>query len=119
MAIGDTGTGIAFNKDQKLYADRIKIGAFYAPYQSDVQTKVCGCSHAYIELENTSDKDFNLDGFYLYWIETGALANVSNKNAERLALKGTLKAGGTFLIRGKQYAEFDDANCFIKVKTYD
>ena len=51
--------------DRKLKADRIRIGAIYAPFTSDL---IHGCSHAYIELENTSDIDYNLEGCNLHII---------------------------------------------------
>nr|DAJ73265.1 MAG TPA: hypothetical protein [Caudoviricetes sp.] len=47
-----------------LYSDRIKIGAFYAPLDTDI---VHGCTRAFIELENTSDSDFCLQGCYLHY----------------------------------------------------
>lgn len=98
--------------DIKLYSDRIKIGAFYAPAATN---KTFGCSHCYIELENTSNKDFPLDGCYLHLAK-----NVEGSPiVYHLALKGTIPAGGTFLIRGAKKAEFDDPNTFIKVKTFD
>lgn len=109
-------------KDLRLYSDRLKIGAWYAPYKSD---KIFGCSHAYIELENTSDRDINLKGIRLYYKyhtgwdvpETGTATE--NFGLEYLDLTGTIPAGSTYLIRGKQYANYDDANCYIKVETYD
>jgi hypothetical protein len=42
----------SYTQDAKLGADRVKIGAVYAPLNTDT---VFGCSHAYVELENTSD----------------------------------------------------------------
>lgn len=96
--------------DLKLYSDRVKIGAFYAPR---IGNKTYGCSHAYIELENTSDKDFNLEGCYLHY----AHPYNSIYKVEHLALKGILPAGGTFVIRGKYYS--NDVNTFIKVDSYD
>ena len=99
-------------KDAGLKSDRLKIGAIYAP---DPDISVYGCSHAYIELENTSDRDINLKGCVLSVSYRGA------QNVELLHLKltGVIKAGGTYLIRGKKYANFDDANTIIKVKTFD
>jgi hypothetical protein len=44
---------------------------------------------------------------------------VTQGNIYTLPLTGTIKAGGTYLIRGKQYANFDDVNTVIKVKTFD
>lgn len=98
--------------DIKLYSDRIKIGSFYAPAKTN---KIFGCSHCFVELENTSNKDFPLDNCYLH------LACTVNNTPRvyHLALKGTIPAGGTFLIRGAKKSEFDDPNTFIKVKTFD
>jgi hypothetical protein len=94
--------------DIKLYSDRIKIGSFYAPASTNT---TFGCSHCFIELENTSNKDFPLDGCYLHLCR-----NVNNvPTTYHLALKGMIPAGGTFLIRGAKKAEFDDPNTFIKV----
>ena len=50
-------------KDVGLLSDRLKIGAIYAP-KPDRTTY--GCSHAYVELENTSDQDITLNGCYLH-----------------------------------------------------
>ena len=101
------------NQDIKLYSDRIKIGSFYAPAQTNT---TFGCSHCFIELENTSDKDFPLSGCYLHFAR-------NNSNGvpvvSHLALTGTIPAGGTYLIRGAKKAEFDDPNTFIKVTTFD
>ena len=99
--------------DIKLYSDRVKIGSFYAPSKTN---KTFGCSHCYIELENTSDLDFPLDGCYIHFVRNrpNGIPHVSH-----LQLKGKIPAGGTFLIRGKQLSSFDNPNTFIKVKTFD
>lgn len=103
------------SNDLKLNTDRLKIGAFYAPLAND---KVFGCTHGYIELENTSDRDIALDDIYLIY------AYGKNKpeftfEEEYLPLTGTIKAGGTYLIRCKQYSTMDDSNTFIDVDKYD
>lgn len=67
------------------------------------------CSHAYVELENTSDEDFPLDGCVLYFYNVDKAYN--------LELSGSIPAGSTYLIRGKKYIDYDEA--YIKVKTYD
>lgn len=95
-----------------LNSDRLRIGALYCPLSTD---NVFGCSHGFIELENTSDKDINLKGCYLHYAR---LASDGYK-VNHLALTGTIPAGGTYLIRCKKYAEFLDANTFIKVTDYD
>lgn len=107
-------TRIADNKDWGINSDRIKISAIYAPLKTDV---VYGCTHAYIELANSSDKDFNLEGCYLHY--TKANDNDSGFSYYHLKLKGYIPAGGTYLIRCKKYAEPTDKNTFINVDSYD
>lgn len=102
-------------QDYGLGADRVRISAVYSPYKSQAKDGVYGCSHGYIELENTSDQDYPLDGFYLHYTYPSA----NGRQIVHLPLKGVIKAGSTFLIRCKQYADFNDKSCFIKVDTYD
>lgn len=102
-------------KDLGLDSDRIKIGSIYMP--KDTDTKF-GCSHAFIELENTSDKDFPLEGCYLHFLHPIDLAD--NYRIDCLKLEGILPAGSTFLIRGKEYANpKTSANTYITVDDYD
>ena len=109
------GVNLSYSGDYGLYSDRIKIGAVYTPLVSDV---TYGCSHAFIELENTSDMDFNLDGCKLHYIKKDEDTNYYIKHS--LDLTGIIPAGGTYLIRGKKYIQNDqDSNCFIHVNTYD
>lgn len=114
-ASGKTDVGHGFS-NRKLKSDRIKIGAFYAPLDTN---KVNGCTHAYVELENTSDVDFELDGVYLYHFRTVLKDGDYVKEVNYLKLEGSIPAGGTYLIRGKKYTDFNDANAFIKVETFD
>lgn len=106
------GSNAKVDADWKLNADRVKIGAFYAPLATDEKF---GCTHAYIELENTSDKDWPLDGCALSFmkpVKNGATVSVATYT---LDLEGVVPAGGTFLIRGKKYAD----SAFINVKSFD
>lgn len=102
-------------------SDRVRISSFYAPLSTD---KVHGCSHSFIELENTSPWDFPLEGVYLHFYNPVAIYNENEDKYSgkvyHLALDGVLKAGSTYLIRGAQHVKrMDDENCFIKVNTYD
>jgi len=102
-------------------SDRIRISSFYAPLETD---KVHGCSHSFIELENSSPYDFPLKDIYLHFYNPGAIYNSATDTYSgkvyHLALDGVLKAGSTYLVRGAQHVErMDDVNCFIKVNTYD
>jgi len=102
--------------DLKLNSDRIKIGAIYAPLVGDTKF---GCSHGYIELENTSDKDFPLEGCYLHYVHPNE-TNDSIFDCEHLALDGILPAWGTYLIRCKKYADPElDEDVFINVNSFD
>jgi hypothetical protein len=102
--------------DTKLNSDRVKIGAIYCPRVGNTKF---GCSHAFVELENTSDKDFPLDGCFLHYLHPNK-DNFAQLDVEHLALDGILPAGGTYLIRGKQYADPKiDADVFINVDTFD
>lgn len=104
----------AEKSDLRLRSDRLKIGAFYAPLKTDTKF---GCSHGYIELENTSDSDIPLDNVYLHFMHpdsTNALV------IDKLELDGYIPAGGTYLIRCKQYADPKvNADVFINVNTFD
>ena len=104
------------NKDYGLTSDRLRISSFYAPLKTD---NVHGCSHSFIELENTSDIDIPLKGIYLHFY-IPAIDEVEDSNiVHHLALDGVIKAGSTYLIRGAQHAEMDDESTFVKVNSYD
>lgn len=72
-----------------------------------------GASHNFIELCNLGLTDLNLKGLYLHYTER------LSGNWVTLPLKGTLKAGGTFLIRGAQASVRDVNTTILKVDTYD
>ena len=110
------GTSAASAGDYGLLSDRLRISSFYAPLKTDV---VHGCSHSFIELENTSDVDIPLSGVYLHFY-IPAIDGVEDSNiVHHLALDGVIKSGSTYLIRGAQHAEMDDESTFIKVESYD
>ena len=105
------GTG-----DYGLLSDRLRISSFYAPLKTDV---VHGCSHSFIELENTSDVDIPLDGIYLHFYKPAIDGDEDSNIVYHLALDGVIKSGSTYLVRGAQHAEMDDESTFIKVDSYD
>jgi hypothetical protein len=100
-------------KDVGLCADRLAISSLYAPLNTDTKF---GCTHGFIELENISDTDIPLDGTFLHFLHP-----VDNSfEVLHLPLKGEIKAGGTYLIRCKQYADAElDSNVVINVDSYD
>ena len=97
--------------DATINADRVKIGAFYAPFKDD---QIHGCNRAFVELENTSDSDFYLEGCYLHFT---CPDSTNQQIVYHLPLTGCLRAGSTYLVVGKKYAE--DANVYIHVDTFD
>lgn len=109
----DGNVDITITQDARIYSDRVKIGAFYAPLDTD---NVFGCTRAFVELENTADCDFNLQGCYLHY----TCPNSTNEQVVyHLPLNGTIPAGGTYLIVGKEYASVDDSSAQIKVESFD
>lgn len=105
-------SSISESSDLKLNSDRLKIGAIYAPYPDQ---QVYGCSHAFIELENTSNLDIDLEGVSLLYF-SGPIDDATT--IYELPLDGIIKAGSTYLIRGKEYSK-DSVNTFINVNTFD
>ena len=97
-------------------SDRIHISQFYAPLSTDIEEGKIGCSHAFIELSNTSTIDFQLDGCYLHYF---SLSDTGVSTYYNLPLKGVIPAGNTFVIRGKKYADYKNSNVFIKVNSFD
>lgn len=99
------GTG-----DYGVNSDRLRISSFYAPLTTD---DVHGCTHSFIELENSSEVDIPLTGVYLHFY------NPVEDKVYHLELDGIIPAGGTYLVRGKKHTDDNDVNAFIKVSTYD
>ena len=111
----EQGKNFNSTSDVGLESDRIKISAIYSPLNTDT---VFGCSHAYIELENTSNLDFDLTGCYIHYCykEEGNTDNT----IKSLKLKGKIPAGSTYLIRGKKYSDPElNPNTYISVNDFD
>lgn len=87
------------------------------------------CSHNYVELANGSDVDINLNGLYLLYTDCSKSSEENlGYDWKYLALTGVIKAGSTFVIRGKQTEEFptDCGKCIVythdapfSIVTYD
>lgn len=78
----------------------------------------CLCTHNYIELANGSKNDINLKGLYLLYTD-GSKEDPSDIGYvwDVLPLDGIIKAGNTFVIRGKECNT--PKNSFITVDSYD
>jgi hypothetical protein len=105
-----------YTSDAGLHSDRLRIGSFYAPKEGDT---VFGCSRAFVELENTADCDFALEGCYLHLTKPGLENGSFKQTVYHLPLTGTIKAGSTYLIVGKKYAENSDSNVYLKIDSFD
>lgn len=103
-----------YDKDIRLDSDRIKIGNIYAPL---ADSTVFGCTHGYIELENSSDRDYPLDGFYIHFARRTSYDKPVDEYS--LPLSGVIPAGGTYLIRCKKYSDIEQSNTFIDVNSFD
>lgn len=76
------------------------------------------CSHNYVELANGSDVDINLNGLYLLYTDCSKSSEENlGYDWKYLALTGVIKAGSTFVIRGKQTNPIKGS--IIKVESYD
>ena len=106
--------GVNKTGDAGKLSDRFRISSFYAPITTDERH---GCTHSFIELENSSEVDIPLTGVYLHFYNPAE--NDYSGVVHHLALDGVIKAGGTYLVRGAKHAEFEDESAFIKVKTFD
>lgn len=106
--------GVNKTGDAGKLSDRLRISSFYAPITTDERH---GCTHSFIELENSSEVDIPLTGVYLHFYNPAE--NDYSGAVHHLALDGVIKAGGTYLVRGAKHAEFEDESAFIKVKTFD
>ena len=106
--------GVNLTSDAGKKSDRLRVSSFYAPITTDTAH---GCTHSFIELENTSEVDIPLTGVYLHFYNPSE--NNYKGGVHHLALDGVIPAGGTYLVRGAKHAEFEDESAFIKVKTFD
>lgn len=74
---------------------RIFINMLYCGDKND-KYSYCPVSHNFIELSNVSNKDINLKGMFLHYTEGSTGKWIT------LPLKGVIKSGNTFLIKGSQ-----------------
>lgn len=73
-------------------------------------------SHNYVELANGSKTDINLNGLYLLYTDCSKTLS-TGYNWSYLPLKGIIKAGSTFVIRGKQLNPIKGS--IIRVDSFD
>lgn len=98
--------------EAKLAVEKLYINEIYCGGDNGNEHTLNYCSHNFVELGNVSNKDINLEGMTLQYTANGTDWKV-------LPLKGVIKAGSTFLIRGAKCAVEDSPLCKIHVNTYD
>lgn len=87
-------------------------------YCGGAGSEECLCSHNFVELANSSESDVNLNGLFLLYTDGSVASSGDTGYAWKvLPLKGVIKAGSTFLIRGAQ-CNTPKAS-FINVDNYD
>ena len=98
------------------------INSFYIGGLDSSKLAFRPCSHNYIELSNLTGKDINLEDAKLslqYTDRKKYNAATGKVTWEILPLKGTIKNGETFLIRGARCAPDDCNTTRIKIDSYD
>ena len=91
----------------KFYINEIYCGGLNADENS-----LNYCSHNFVELANLTDNDINLQGMSLQY-------TISDRDWKVLPLKGIIRSGSTFLIRGAQCSDLNSPSTKIKVNDYD
>jgi hypothetical protein len=98
--------------EAKLAIAKLYINEIYCGGQDADENSVNYCSHNFVELANLTDNDINLQGMSLQY-------TISDRDWKVLPLKGIIRSGSTFLIRGAQCSAFDSPTTKIKVTEYD
>lgn len=109
-----------YNKSKNRY--KIYINSLYCGGLNSDKIMFRPCSHNFIELSNLTNYDINLAeaNISLQYIDRTKYNSTTDKLYwEILPLTGTIKAGGTYLIRGAECAPMDCNTTRIKIETYD
>lgn len=106
----------------ELVKDQGTYGQVWISHDLQINSIYCGgdgnefsyqpCSHNFVELTNNGTEDLKLNGLYLLYKPH------SGGKWQYLPLRGEIKAGSTFLIRGAQCA-IKTNTTVINVDTYD
>lgn len=109
-----------YNKSKNRY--KIYINSLYCGGLNSNKLMFRSCSHNFIELSNLTNYDINLAeaNISLQYIDRTRYNSTTDKLSwEILPLTGTIKAGGTYLIRGAECAPMNCNTTRIKIETYD
>lgn len=110
------------NEETELVKDTLATGDVWVNGRLNINSIFCGgdgdahsfqsCSHNFVELANSSERDVNLQNLYLLYTPD------TDTPWEVLPLKGVIKAKSSFLIRGAQ-CSIKTNTTVINVDTYD
>lgn len=103
----ETASLISFNGGSKLYINEVYCGGEDAD-----ENTINYASHNFVELSNLTLEDLELEGLSLQYTEDG-------KDWKVLPLKGVIKQGSTFLIRGAQCSNLKSPTTKIHVDKFD
>ena len=109
-----------YNSSKNRY--KIYINSLYCGGLNSNKLMFRSCSHNFIELSNLTNYDINLADakISLQYIDRSKYNSTTDKLMwEILPLTGSIKAGGTYLIRGAECAPRDCNTTRIKIDTYD
>lgn len=123
IAVDDNGNLFAYNPadipspltpptEPGAVLSKFYINEFYCGGKNADEHTVNYCSHNFVELSNLTKSDINLEGMSLQYA-------ISSTDWAVLPLKGVIKAGSTFVIRGAQCSVIDSPLTKIHVDNYD
>jgi len=123
IAVDDEGNLFAYNPadipnpltpptEAGLAISKLYINEFYCGGKTANEHTLNYCSHNFVELSNLTSSDINLEGMSLQYA-------INSTDWTVLPLKGVIKAGSTFVIRGAQCSVIDSPLTKIKVNNYD
>lgn len=95
-----------------LAVAKFYINEFYCGGLNADENSLNYCSHNFVELANLTNKDINLEGMSLQY-------TINDRDWKVLELKGIIRSGSTFLIRGAQCSDMNSPTTKIKLDTFD
>lgn len=103
---------------QVLKGDRVRISSWYIP--NATQTAY-NCTHDFIEITNSSTMDYPLSSAILAVIyhSNSKDDTLTGYSIKEFPLSGTVKAGSSYLIRGKKHLDYSSSLATVKVESYD
>lgn len=99
-----------------MAGDRVRISEWYAPVEGQ---STFNCSHDFIEITNCGTVDYPLDNIYLGVVTEKTEDGTVKAYITPFRLSGMVKAGSSYLIRGKQRLDLSSPLAYVKVSTYD